>query len=291
MKNTRFWQSWKSNSWEIRLLRLFLGSTWLYAGLQKATDVGFLHAGSTSYIGKQLAAFATTSPLRFLLQHAIRFAQPIGWFVMLSEIAIGLAVLAGVLSSLAAISGAVMSLGLWLSASWSVSPYFLGSDSAYFVMWTILFLAFWKAKERTRMSAVATLKDRRTFIGVVAVAIASLGTALVGTKFQKQLQVKATGQEIVKLANFPVGSSMQYTTSNGQPAILFRTALGVFAYSAICSHQGCIVSYNNANKKIECPCHGGQYDPFNGAQVVAGPPPFPLDTCKVHISNDAIVAG
>ena len=43
-------------------LRLFLGITFVYAGVHKLTDAGFLVAGSDTYIGDQLGAFAEGTP-------------------------------------------------------------------------------------------------------------------------------------------------------------------------------------------------------------------------------------
>src|SRR5919202_5917449 len=43
-------------------LRLFLGGTFVYAGVQKLADAGFLAKGAPSYIGTQLQAFADGTP-------------------------------------------------------------------------------------------------------------------------------------------------------------------------------------------------------------------------------------
>ena len=43
-------------------LRLFLGVTFVYAGIQKLSDPGFLHAGAPTYIGTQLHGFAAGTP-------------------------------------------------------------------------------------------------------------------------------------------------------------------------------------------------------------------------------------
>ena len=43
-------------------LRLFLGVTFAYAGVYKLTDAGFLDAGSETYIGDRLGAFADGTP-------------------------------------------------------------------------------------------------------------------------------------------------------------------------------------------------------------------------------------
>ena len=64
------------------------------------------------------------------------------------------------------------------------------------------------------------------------------------------------------------------------PIVLTRTSSGaVHAFSAVCPHQGCNVD-RVANGKIDCPCHGSQFD-ANTGEVVTGPassglPPIPV---------------
>ena len=132
-------------------------------------------------------------------------------------------------------------------------------------------------------------EDRREFVRLMGVGVTAVIAALGASKLQKSLPKAASGGEIVKLAKFPVGSTMQYTAPDGNPAYLFRTAAGVFAYSAICTHQGCVVSYNSLSKTLNCPCHGGRFDPYNGGAVLGGPPPTPLPKYTVAIKGDAIV--
>ncbi len=48
-------------------LRFFLGVTFVYAGLQKIADPGFLRPGASTYIGSQLQAFSAHSPIGFLI--------------------------------------------------------------------------------------------------------------------------------------------------------------------------------------------------------------------------------
>jgi rieske iron-sulfur protein len=52
---------------------------------------------------------------------------------------------------------------------------------------------------------------------------------------------------------------------------------GVVAFSAICTHAGCMVSgWRASDGYFLCPCHGSMYDPSVGARVVGGPAPRPL---------------
>lgn len=72
-------------------------------------------------------------------------------------------------------------------------------------------------------------------------------------------------------------------------------AEGVVAYSAVCKHLGCIVSQwqrvSGSDKEVMfCPCHGGAYDPRQGAKVVAGPPPKPVPHLPVKLEGKQVVA-
>lgn len=283
-------QSWRTQSVGTRALRLMLGGTWLYGGLQKASDAQFLNKGSTGYIGAQLTSFSRNSPIGFILKHFIERATPVGWMIMLGEIAIGIAVLTGVALQAAIIGGASISLILWLSVTWHVYPYFLGSDTAYLVMWIALFFLVRKeAGPRIRKSPIPNLKDRREVVQMLGVGVTALIAALAFGGLKKAIPTSKSGIKIVDLASFPVGSNMQFTGPDGNPAFLFRTKVGVFAYSAVCTHQGCIVGYNPVAKSLDCPCHGGRFDPANGGAVLAGPPLAPLASYKVAIQGNSIV--
>jgi Rieske Fe-S protein len=55
------------------------------------------------------------------------------------------------------------------------------------------------------------------------------------------------------------------------------------AGSANCTHAPCTVQYNGS--QIQCPCHGGTFDPNTGA-VLGGPPPRPLPQYSVLVQNN-----
>lgn len=123
-------------------LRLFLGVTFVYAGIQKLTDPQFFSPSATGYIGRQITAFAAGSPIRALLlnlalPHAALFGSLIAW----GELAIGIGALLGLLLRPAAFFGALLSLIFFLSASWRVHPYFYGSDIVFLFAWLTVLLA------------------------------------------------------------------------------------------------------------------------------------------------------
>ncbi|MBV9229367.1 MAG: Rieske 2Fe-2S domain-containing protein [Chloroflexi bacterium] len=127
--------------WVLLPLRLFLGITFIYAGLQKLTDPQFFQPAAAGYIGKQIAGFATSSPLHgFLLQFVEPHATLFGLLVAYGEIAIGLATLLGLFLRPAAFFGLLLSMIFYLSATWRVYPYFYGSDIVFVVCWLTMLL-------------------------------------------------------------------------------------------------------------------------------------------------------
>ena len=124
---------------------------------------------------------------------------------------------------------------------------------------------------------------------IIGVGVTAVIAALAAGGLKKSIPLPKAGNKIVALSAFPVGSVMQYTAPDGNPAFLFRTNVGVFAYSAVCTHQGCTLGYNPAGKTLDCPCHGSTFDPAKGGAVLGGPAPSPLPKYSVAISGDAIV--
>lgn len=285
--------SWRTQPTGQRLLRFFLGVTWIYAGWDKASDPGFLTKGAPTYIGTQLAAYAQSSPIGSLLNHTVENAAIVGIFVMLSEFAIGFATLLNVAPTSAAFGGFAMATGLWLSSSFHTSPYFLASDSAYAILW-LAYLLHMIGKRKMPSANIERRGVIRTgAIGAVAVLASFAGrafpTAAAASTSAKSTSKGAKGQ-IIKLADLKVGGNYNFTHSTqGIPAVLFRTKVGVFAYSAICTHQGCTVNYDSASKNLKCPCHAAEFDPANGAKVVSGPAPTPLGKINVKVSGAWII--
>lgn len=122
--------------WALLPVRLFLGITFVYAGIQKLSDPGYLHPGAPTYIGTQLQGFAHGTPGGFLLRvFAIPHPGLAGVTVALVEIAVGVMVTAGVLTRAAAAVGLALNLVLFLTNSWHTYPYFLGSDIVFVFAW------------------------------------------------------------------------------------------------------------------------------------------------------------
>ncbi|KZE90327.1 Cytochrome b6-f complex iron-sulfur subunit [Agromyces sp. NDB4Y10] len=98
----------------------------------------------------------------------------------------------------------------------------------------------------------------------------------------------AAGEEVAALADIPVGGSID-ATIGGEPVLLAQPTAGeVVAYSAICTHQGCVVAA--AGSKFECPCHGSIFDAATG-DVEVGPALQPLESVAVTVEGDRVIAG
>ncbi|MDR6907541.1 Rieske Fe-S protein [Agromyces sp. 3263] len=97
----------------------------------------------------------------------------------------------------------------------------------------------------------------------------------------------AVGEDIAALADVPVGGSID-ATINGEPALIAQPTAGqVVAFSAVCTHQGCIVAASG--DEFDCPCHGSKFDAATG-DVLNGPALEPLPAIPVAVSGDRIVA-
>jgi len=315
-------ESWRRQPWPMRILRAFLGGTFVYAGIQKLGDPNFLHSGTPDYIGTQLQNFLRGSPIRPLLAVAAHAPVLTGVIVALVEMAVGLATLLEVAPKTTAATGLGINAALFLSATWHVSPYFLGSDSIYAVAWAAYLTGLVEA-ERRRASARRTHGtrrqrfgpddselSRRQFLrgGLVGCAALFIGAVAFGTEGKESAAADPpaagaalspspslgrhrssphapTGTPIAQLDRLPVGGSATFQDPASGPAILLRLGEDrVAAFSRVCTHAGCLVNYDQGAGLLVCPCHGAEFDPARKAQPVAGPAPTALP--QIHVVID-----
>ncbi|MEU3605238.1 DoxX family protein [Streptomyces sp. NPDC035033] len=135
--------AWKATASRYALLplRIFLGVTFVYAGLDKLTDPAFLADTGTGSIGETMRGVRDSAAIPALVDLALHSPTGFGYAIALGEIAVGLGTLLGLFARVAALGGALISLSLWLTVSWQVQPYYLGNDLAYLMAWLPLLLA------------------------------------------------------------------------------------------------------------------------------------------------------
>jgi glycine/D-amino acid oxidase-like deaminating enzyme/nitrite reductase/ring-hydroxylating ferredoxin subunit len=69
-------------------------------------------------------------------------------------------------------------------------------------------------------------------------------------------------------------------TVDGQPAAVYRGLDGeIHVLSAVCTHMGCYVNWNEAERTWDCPCHGSRFKVTG--DVIAGPAETPLAEIQV----------
>lgn len=139
-------------------LRLFLGLTFCYAGLDKLTDSEFLRGDGPTSFRATLTAVRDSAATPWLVDLALKSPSGFGTAIALGELAIGLGALLGLLTRLAALGGFLLSLSLWLTVSWPVEPYYYGNDLPYLMAWTPLMLA---GAPLLSLDAVLAVRRRR----------------------------------------------------------------------------------------------------------------------------------
>ena len=75
--------------------------------------------------------------------------------------------------------------------------------------------------------------------------------------------------------NVPRGSGKVITLDGQRVAVHRRENGDVVKVSAVCTHMGCLVRWNDAEHTWDCPCHGSRFTPEG--LVVGGPAEAPLE--------------
>jgi Rieske Fe-S protein len=77
---------------------------------------------------------------------------------------------------------------------------------------------------------------------------------------------------------------------DGKNIVITQPQAGSFkAFTAVCTHQGCIVN-SVADGTIDCPCHGSKFSIKDGS-VVNGPATSPLAPVAIKVEGVSIVPG
>lgn len=92
------------------------------------------------------------------------------------------------------------------------------------------------------------------------------------------------GPATVSAADVPVGGGKILTA---QSVVVTQPTAGTYkAFSAVCTHQGCVVS-GVANSTIICACHNSQFSAADGS-VMTGPATRALAAKTVSVSGDTL---
>ena len=85
----------------------------------------------------------------------------------------------------------------------------------------------------------------------------------------------------------PKGKGKVFSYKEKAVIIINEEKTGLIALSAICTHLGCVVHYDEQKKQILCPCHAAVFD--TKGNVVSGPAPKGLPAYKVAVAGGKIM--
>jgi cytochrome b6-f complex iron-sulfur subunit len=91
---------------------------------------------------------------------------------------------------------------------------------------------------------------------------------------------------LAKVSAVTAEGALDVSAAAGRPAYLVESNGSVTLLSAMCTHAGCLVTWQKQRNRFVCPCHGGTYD-GQGA-VLGGPPPRPLDQLPIRVENGGV---
>jgi cytochrome b6-f complex iron-sulfur subunit len=107
--------------------------------------------------------------------------------------------------------------------------------------------------------------------------------------------IMSTGSNaVLPFAQFPAlqstGGGAVVDVNGGSPIAVIRTgATSAVALSAVCTHAGCTIAYQESSMDLACPCHGSVFN-LSG-QVTGGPAPSALRMYVATVnSSDITVA-
>lgn len=90
------------------------------------------------------------------------------------------------------------------------------------------------------------------------------------------------------MGEIPVGRGKVVALGANPVIVVNSPADGIRAFSAVCTHLGCIVGYDQSRSgDIISPCHDGHFSTLDG-HVLSGPPPAPLAQYSVVVEGDDI---
>jgi glycine/D-amino acid oxidase-like deaminating enzyme/nitrite reductase/ring-hydroxylating ferredoxin subunit len=101
-------------------------------------------------------------------------------------------------------------------------------------------------------------------------------------RVRKDFNKGGNSQSLIKLKDIRPGESGVVKLGKAHVAVRKTASRSLHALSASCTHQGCIVTWNNADKTWDCPCHGSTFSA--GGNVIHGPAIEPLGVKKLPTS-------
>ena len=143
--------------------------------------------------------------------------------------------------------------------------------------------------------------NRRQLLSAGAAAGLSGGLGVVSTPPAQAQTAAAPRAEIASLDEIEAGSAIDfYYPDDDSPAILLRMEgpvdggqgpdQSLVAYSMLCTHKGCPLSWNEDQKILICPCHWSSFDPAKKGRMIIGQASQSLPTITLQIEDGKVYA-
>jgi cytochrome b6-f complex iron-sulfur subunit len=138
----------------------------------------------------------------------------------------------------------------------------------------------------TRRSFLGKLMFGTVLAGVVAAVGSVVAYLLPSAKVSARLNQRRA--KVGKTESIAQGKG-KLVLVDDEPVWVVHLPSGFIGMSALCTHRGCIVRWEEKLKIFSCPCHDGHFD--DRGNVVAGLPRQPLTHFRVGLVNgDVYVA-
>ncbi len=95
-------------------------------------------------------------------------------------------------------------------------------------------------------------------------------------------------QLIAHVSDLAPGTVKRFVTNNLTLNLIRRSDGSFKAFSAACTHMGCLVSWNATDQTFDCPCHGGRFDAQGKAVANQSINYRPLPEIKVNVKGDEV---
>jgi cytochrome b6-f complex iron-sulfur subunit len=95
-----------------------------------------------------------------------------------------------------------------------------------------------------------------------------------------------TWKPVKTLAELPQDTPIAFR-SGGIEGFLTRSGDKVTAFSAVCTHMGCILNFSKFRDRFECPCHGATFEK-DGHPTNYSSPLSPLPSLQVRVEKGQV---
>lgn len=146
---------------------------------------------------------------------------------------------------------------------------------------------------------------RRDFLRIGSIAGLAAGTALPQRLAAEQPATGAPPRfpvvDVTPLADLAAGASVEFTYPDpDSPAVLVRLSTAaeggigpgdsIVAFSLLCTHKGCPLSFMADRNVLICPCHWSSFDPAKAGRIVIGQASDPLPQITLRVADGMVQA-